>query len=233
MVDLSREMSALAQRLGPPAGAVARVVQFVSATSGEGTSTVAREFALEASRTAERGVWLIELDLMRGEQHEAIAAEKRRYGALGAAVRASPDESMFFALEPPADDEDGRPWPDVRYLAAYAVGGRRFWVTRFRREALRPGQAARILAQPDYWRALRAHADWVVIDAPSADRSAAALAVAPCVDDTVLVVAGDTRHTRQASALRQAVEAAGGRCPGFVFNRARAEPPKFLQALLP
>lgn len=233
MVDLSREMTALGERLGPAPGAVARVVQFVAASGGEGVSTVAREFALCAARTARRGVWLVELDLMRGQQYATIGAERLRYGGLGAAVRASPDESMFFAVTPPALDGEGRPWPDARYLAAHPVGGRRLWVTRFRREALRAGQSVRLLVDPDYWNALRAHADWVVIDAPSADRSAAALATAPFVDDTVLVVAGDSRNTRAAAALSGAVEAAGGRCPGFVFNRAPAEPPRFLQALLP
>ena len=233
MIDLSREMEALAVRLGPPRGAVAKIVMFAAATSGEGTSTVAREFASRAARSARRGVWLVELDLMAGEQHAAIAAEPRRYGGLGSAVRASPDGAVFFAVDPKTVDPQGRPWPDDRYLAAHGVGDARFWVTRFRREALAPGQGVRLLAEGDYWRALRAHADWVVIDAPSADRSDAALAVAPHADDTVLVVSGDARDGGAASALREAVAQAGGRCPGFVFNRARREPPAFLRRLLP
>jgi hypothetical protein len=32
--------------------------------------------------------------------------------------------------------------------------------------------------------------------------------------------------------LRDAIEQACGRCAGIVFNRARIEPPKFLNALM-
>ena len=66
MIDLSEEAEALEASLGPAFGAGGgRVVQFVAAQREEGTSTVAREFARHLSARARRGVWLIELDLMR------------------------------------------------------------------------------------------------------------------------------------------------------------------------
>ncbi len=80
MVDLSKDMAALLERLdwGPgaqgPRG-LGRVVQFVGAAPGEGVSTVAREFARVAAPRVRRGVWLIELDLMSGGQLAAIEAE--------------------------------------------------------------------------------------------------------------------------------------------------------------
>jgi hypothetical protein len=48
----------------------------------------------------------------------------------------------------------------------------------------------------------------------------------------VLVVAADAGAARPPGMLRDALNAAGGRCAGLVFNRARVEPPKFLKALL-
>ncbi len=241
MVNLSAEMADLWDRLGFEADAPkvsaatrpARVLQFVSSETGEGASSVAREFAHLAAGRARRGVWLVELDLLRGEQHAAIAADPGRYGELGEPTRASVDGSMFFSITPQLQGPGGRPWPDAGYMDAYPVGHARFWVTRFRREALRSGQSVRILGQPAYWNMLRRHADYVVIDAPSAERSQAALATAAFVDANVLVVAGDRRNVRAPMALRDSLVAAGGYCAGLVFNRAQAEPPQFLKSILP
>jgi Mrp family chromosome partitioning ATPase len=236
MVDLSKDMAALLERLdwGPGGQARAgsgRVVQFVAAEPGEGVSTVAREFARMAAPRARRGVWLIELDLMRGAQHAAIEADPRLYGALGPATRASADGSMFFDVSPRIKGPDGRPWPDAGYLDAFAVGQARLWVTRFRREALRPNQTARILNSPAYWTMMRRHADLIVVDAPAARRSRVALATAALVDANVLVVAADRCDVSGPQALRDGLIQAGGRCAGLVFNRAAADPPGFLRAL--
>jgi len=230
MSDLSTEMEALAERLGPAPGAVARLVQFVAAEPGEGTSTLARAFALEVARTAIRPVWLIELDLMRGEQHSLISAEPEVYGRLGDPTRASPDQSMFFTVQPRVEAPPGG---DAGYLAAYAVGRSRLYVTRFRRERLAPGQSARILPSAAYWQALAARSDHVVIDAPAWSRSRAAGAVAPFVDANLLVVSAERRNPEAAAAVKHGVEAAGGRWAGVVANRAPKPPPRLLRSLAP
>lgn len=232
MVDLTAEMAQLWASLGAPVSDQGRVLAFVSATTGEGTSTVAREFARFASGRARRPVWLIDLDLLNAPQHRAVIADGGRYGVLGRQAAASPDGSSFYTVQPPTRGPDGRPWPDARYLVAHSVGGPRLWVTRFRREILQPGQTVHILQAGDYWRAMRRHAELVVIDCPAADRSTAALAIAPFADSTVLVVAADEGETNAPLALKEAVLNAGGRCAGLVFNRAQAEPPSFLKAIL-
>jgi Mrp family chromosome partitioning ATPase len=231
MVDLSDEMADLAVTLSTAIGPVggARLVQFVSAERGEGTSTIAREFARHVSQHAQKGVWLVELDLMRGEQYAALAADPERYGFLGRPVRASPNGSMFFSIQPPVRGVDGRAWPDARYLGAFPVGGRRWWVTRFRREALRPGQSAQIMATPAYWDALRGHADWVIVDAPAAERSRALLTSAPFMDANVLVVAAEHGDTAKAPLLRDAITGVGGLCAGVFLNQVRVETPPLLK----
>jgi Mrp family chromosome partitioning ATPase len=232
MVDLTPEMAQLWGALGAVPAGQARVIQFVAARTGEGTSTVAREFARYASRRVRTSVWLVDLDLMDSPQHKAIAEDEGRYGALGRQSAASPDGSAFFTVQPPARGPDGRPWPDARFLVAHAVGGANLWVTRFRREILQAGQRVSVLPTGDYWRALRKHAEIVVIDAPAADRSGAAMATAPFADATVLVVGADEGDAAGPAALRDAITAAGGRCAGLVFNRSQAEPPPFLKAIL-
>ncbi len=230
MSELSSEMAALAERLGPAPGAVARLVQFVAAEPGEGTSTLARAFALEAARTAVRPVWLIELDLMRGEQHRLISAAPDVYGLLGDPTRASPDHSMFFTVQPSTDDQPGA---DAGFLAAYGVGRSGLYVTRFRRERLAPGQTARILPSGAYWQALAARSEYIVVDAPAWSRSHAAGATAPFMDANLLVVSADVRRPQASTAVKRGVEAAGARWSGVVVNRAPKPPPRLLRSLAP
>jgi Mrp family chromosome partitioning ATPase len=233
MVDLSSEMAELWSALGAPSVGPVRTIQFVAATTGEGASTVAREFAHFAALRARRAVWLVDLDLMNSPQHRALAADPERYGVLGRQSAASPDGSAFFTVQPPTRAPDGRPWPDARFFVAHPVGGPRLWVTRFRREALQPGQTAHILPTGDYWRALKRFAELVVVDAPAIDMAATALTVAAQMDQTVLVVAADAGDTAGPAALKEAILKAGGRCAGLVFNRASAQPPAFLKTIIP
>lgn len=233
MVDLSADMHALAERLGPPPADGARVLQFVSARTGEGASTVAREFCRAVAPRARRGVWLVELDLMSGAQFDAVAAAPDLYGELGDPTPASPGGEAFHRVEPAVVGADGRTWADSAYLDAYPVGDERFWLTRFRREALKPRQTVELVDGADYWAALRPHADWVVVDAPAADRSRAGLLAAPAMDATFLVVSAEGADPRGPIQLRDALAEAGGHCPGVVLNRSAKPLPRFLRALAP
>jgi hypothetical protein len=170
---------------------------------------------------------------LRGEQYAELSADPERYGFLGKPLRASPDGSMFFEVAPPLKGVDGRNWPDASYMAAYPVGGRRWWVTRFRREALRNGQAAKIVSAPDYWDALRRHADWVIIDAPAAERSRAVLTTAPLVDANVLVVAAESGEPERPLMLRDAIQSVGGHCAGVFLNQVRTETAPFMRRRAP
>jgi hypothetical protein len=233
MVDLNAEMAELWGSLGAPSAGRSRAVQFIAARKGEGTSTVAREFARFAARRAGRSVWLIDLDLFGSPQHAAIAADPQRFGKLGPAVAASPDGSAFFTVQPPLTTPEGQTLPDARYVVAHAIGGLKFYVTRFRADALRGRQGVHVLPSGDYWTALRRHADLIVVDSPAADRSQAGLTIAPFMDQTVLVVSADQPEVRPPALVRDAIAAAGGRCAGMFFNRASVQPPSFLKAVLP
>lgn len=232
MVDLTSEMAQLWASLGPPPPGPARVIEFIAARSGEGTSTVAREFARFAAERTRGSVWLVDLDFADSGQYRAIAAQPERFGPLGAAAAASPDRSCFFTVHPPARDAEGRVAADSRYLVAHPVGGSKLWVTRFRRELIQPGQGVRVTPSPDYWNALRRSAELVVVDAPAADRAKTGLLVAPFMDFSVLVLAEGGADAKGAAALKSAITGGGGRCAGLVFNRASLQPPGFLKALL-
>jgi Mrp family chromosome partitioning ATPase len=83
-------------------------------------------------------------------------------------------------------------------------------------------QRAHVAPSPAYWRALSRHAEEVVVDAPSTDRSQAALTIAPYVDASVIVFAAEETDPALAADLRDAIERAGGRVAGLVLNRMRA-----------
>ncbi|WP_374570859.1 sugar kinase [Phenylobacterium sp.] len=178
-------------------------------------------------------VWLVDLDLMASSQYAALNAEAGRYGELGPALAASPDGSIFFTVEPPDAGADGRITPAASYLTAHQVGELNWWVTRFRAEALGGRQTVAISPSRDYWNALRKHADLIIVDCPSADRSDAALTVAPFMDQTVLVVSADEPDVKAPALLRDALVATGADVAGLFFNRAVVEEPPFLKAILP
>ncbi|CAN5273821.1 hypothetical protein BH11PSE2_BH11PSE2_13020 [soil metagenome] len=236
MLDLTAEMGQLWASLGAFASAPTpghgRVLQFVSAHSGEGTSTVAREFARYAAARAKRPVWLVDLDLPLADQYGAIAHQRQRFGAVGAQAAASPDSSTFFTVQPPARGKDGRAVPDIHYLVAHPVGGARLWVTRFRREKMRPNQTVHVIPGGAYWSALRSHAELIILDAPATDRSNTALTLAPYVDASVLVLSADAGDAGGPSALKAAITGGGGRCAGVFVNRVTVEAPGFLRSVL-
>ena len=233
MVDLNVEMTELWGALGAPPAGRPHVIQFISARRGEGTSTVAREFARFASRRAGRKTWLIDLDLNSPSQFRELSADPNRFGPLGPPVEASPDGSAFFTVQPPAPRAEGGVWPDSKYLTGHSVGGPRLWVARFNREALRGRQQAHVIPSADFWRALRKHAEIIVVDSPAMDRSQAGPTVAQHMDLTVLVVSAEQPDVRQPAMLRDAITAAGGRCAGMFFNKVSVQPPAFLKAILP
>ncbi|WP_269516326.1 hfsB [Brevundimonas subvibrioides] len=231
MVDLTSEMAGLWAALGSAPAHRGRVIQFACANTGEGASTVAREFARLAAVRARKPVWLIDADLAQPCQLEAVAADRERFGRLGAAVASSPNGSSFYAVSPPVIGRDRKPVAPARLMTARPCLGGRLWVTRFRAELLRSGQRVEALPDPRYWDAMRRHADTIIIDAPAADRSDLSITLAPFVNATVLVVAGEMSGAAEPVILRDEIEAVGGRIAGVVVNRSTYRPPAFLRRL--
>jgi len=221
MVDLTREMADLMSALGKPQGSRGRVLMFVSAFSGEGVSTMAREYARCEAAFAKKPVWLIDADLHAQSQMKALADDPARFGPPGKLAIASPDGSVFFRTVPPGRDADGQPIGDDRYLVARPFLDRRLWVTRLRENRLATGQRVKVQPKPDYWQALRGYAQTVIVDAPSLDRATAALQLAPFMDGVILVVSETQGDVQGRVDLKADIEDAGGRLLGMVYNRAR------------
>lgn len=216
--DLWRNLS----RTTPAEGG--QLVMFLAAREGDGTSSIAASFAMLAAAKARRSTWLIDLDLSRNGQFKAFERGDlgRVAGRPGRAFDASLNQPQFYALSPAPVSRNGEP-ATPKLLSLHPVGQSRLLVTAFRNEALLPGQKVRVRTQPAYWRAVRAVTDWGVVDAPALERSGAGLVMAGQMDAVVLVLSADGTPAEDARSLRREVEAHGGRCAGFVLNRARSD----------
>jgi MinD-like ATPase involved in chromosome partitioning or flagellar assembly len=218
MRDLRRDLASLwrhVSQMQPATGG--RVVLFLSARKGEGTSSVAASFALMAASRAARTAWLVDLDIRRNYQYtsfaQGIIKDAGRPGhALDASLGA---EQIYTVVGHETDVSYGK------LLNAHQIDGLRLLVTRFRGDRLAAGQKVQLRAAPGWWSALRAAADWIVIDAPCLERTRAGLAFAAQADGVVLVVKADETAAADVAALRQDVEAHGGHVIGVVLNRIR------------
>lgn len=220
MRDLRQDLAGLWREvsgLDPARGA--RTVMFVSARKSEGTSSVAASFALLAASRVARTAWLVDLDIRRNYQYTSFAQGIiKDAGRPGHALDASLGAEQIYTV--PGHETD------VSYgklLNAHQIEGQRLLVTRFRGDRLAAGQKVQLRTAPGWWSALRTAADWIVIDAPSLDRTRAGLAFAAQADGVVLVVRADETSAADVAALHQEVEAHGGHVVGLVLNRIRAD----------
>lgn len=222
MLDLRQDLTGLWQavaRVTPRSGG--RVVLFMSAREGEGTSSVAASLALMAAARAARMTWLVDLDLRENPLYTGFAkGVLKGVGRPGHPLDASLAAEQIYSV-PGAEKSAAM----SKLLTAHQIDGLRLLVTRFRNERLSPGQRVRLQAAPAWWEALRRSADWAIVDAPALSRSPAGLTYAPLVDGVVLVVQADGTGADELDDLRGAVEAAGGTVIGAVMNRLRSSAP--------
>lgn len=231
MVDLTAEMAGLWTALGAAPAHRGRLIMFVSAVKGEGTTTVSREFARLAAVRATKPVWLIDANLTSQEQQVHMVQNPDRFGRAGDTVSGSPDGSCFFTIKPPFVDSKGQRVRPARLLTARPFLGRRLYATRFQQELLKAGQSAGVLKQGDYWAGLSRHVEAVIVDVPSVDTHDAALMIAPFMDDVVIVV-GENAAVEPPLKLKEQIISAGGRVTGMVINRASYKPPKLMQKFM-
>jgi len=221
MRDLREDLEPMwrsATRL-PSSSTGGRVIMFASVLSGEGTTSVASSFACIAARRAEKSAWLVDLDLRRNPVFAGFEEGfARDIGRAGRAYDASLRQAPIYAVSPKQADKK-----QDKLLTAHDVEGLPLLITRFRNERLRAGQKAVLKASPQWWSAVRKIADWVIVDAPALDRSAAALNLAETVDAIVLVVEADRTRAADIAMARQDLQARGGKVLGVVMNKIGAD----------
>lgn len=223
MKDLRSDLTNVwraAARLTSPQGS--RAIMFLSARSGDGTSSMAASFALLASHRAQRTAWLVDLDLRNNSAFTGFQAGfAKDVGKPGRAYDASLGTGQIYAVYPKTVARRGKSAAPEKLLTAHQIENERLMVTRFRNDRLRPAQRVHVQTQPAWWNRLRRAADWIVVDAPAIERSGAGLAVANQMDGVVLVMRADRTSAEDLTALRREAEAHGGNIIGVAINAVR------------
>jgi Mrp family chromosome partitioning ATPase len=171
------------------------VIQFLSATKGEGASTIAANFAQAASVDRGRSCLLVDcspagalVPLRVGSNRPSLIDAFLSNGSIGAAIQpASPDRSAAVArLSNSINGMMGLGAADLRRLFEIA----------------------------------KASYSTIVLDCPPADKFPDSLALARHCDGTVLVVRAETTRKADVVAAKVAVDRFGGQIIGLIFNRA-------------
>lgn len=176
------------------------IAQVIAARAGEGTSSLARDLALVAARTA--GVRVLLLDLsspgnaqiaaLRGEFDMSISATKP--------LISPPAEVLVHQMA----FGDLHVSETFRAPAAGVSG----WVSQFP--------------------ALRTSFDLVLIDSPATERSYDGIMLAPDVDTSLLMVEAEKTRSAEVLRLRDSITDVGGSIGGVVLNKRRFHIPGFI-----
>ncbi len=196
-MDLENEMIALYQNVESQLPNLDRkVIQFVSAKEGEGTSTIVREFARVAAKKLGKLVFLLDLG------------------------GRTPQKCLFLHITP----ECG--WEEVATNGADAgkSAGRGEMDVEMCPPDLVSGNGRINFYSPTiagFWEALRERYDLVLIDSAPVSVSPDGIEISRGVDGVVVVVEAEKTRWQVVENLKQKIENRGGNILGIVFNKRR------------
>lgn len=230
MIDLRQDLLPTWRTISrAPGHGEGRAVMFISARTGEGTSSVAASISMLAAQRSTKGVWLVDLDLAGDKQFNAFHRGEfsRILGPLGQPHAAEAGGDTFFSVTPSYGDRESA---RDRFVV-HRAGQSRLLVSRFRSDLLRADQKITIRTGASYWKKVRSTSDWIIVDAPALDQSGAGLAVCSQMDSVVIVVRADKTPVAEASRVCQEIEAHGGVCSGIVLNGVRKDA-RFIEQIM-
>jgi hypothetical protein len=193
-------------------------VQFVAANRGEGTSTLARDFAMIAAQREHERVLLLDQGLPVNAQL-AWATERGRL--------AGADDIAPVELGLPIDQRDERQTVST-WLRFHRLRNASLYVSE-RYDVVRPPSPSdEATGANGFWDKLRAQFGLVVVDSQSVAESFDPIMLANQMDAVVLVVAAESTRAPVAQNLRDRIAEVGGPIIGAVLNRRRFYIPNFL-----
>lgn len=189
-----------------------RMILFMAAENGSGTSHVVRELSRLAVAVGKR-VLLAQLDLSKGDQYLSFAnpVSQAAGGALSGPYQAEQNGQSFWKVTPAAVGESGQ-----NPMKLYRVGTYGPDLTYFDWTLVRPGQNVFIVQGREYWSSVRDIYDLIFVDAPAADVSEAGLTVAPEADGTVIIA--PLNRGSGSGALADRIKKAQAHCVGTILN---------------
>jgi Mrp family chromosome partitioning ATPase len=184
-------------------GSQKKVIQFIAAKEGEGTTTIVQEFARTSATILGKSVFLFDADVGNTLPRSAGGA------------RGNGDGQDFPDPEPVKGDalRESPANTAVCLIPQNANGIRKYFYS----------------PQIDsFWENLRTQFDLVLIDSPSFETSPDGIAIARRVDGVVIVLEAEKTRWPVVERLKEQILSNGGNLLGIVFNKRRRYIPEFL-----
>lgn len=183
-----------------------KVIQFIGAQMGEGTSTIIRDFAMVSAARLGKSVLLLDADHMNPSQH------------------------LFFRIDPRFGIEEIIRDKAAFEKALFKIGDNNLYVCVYQTQK-RSSFFPQILYSPEvknFWDDLRKMFDLILIDSAPAATSPDGITMSRYVDGVVLVVEAEKTRMPVAENLKNQVARNGGNLLGVVFNKQRHHIPDFI-----
>ena len=174
-----------------------RVIQFIGSRGGEGTSTIAREFARTAADRIGHSVLLLDADRYQSTQSLFYSVAKQY--------------SWIEVLQESGELD----------RAIHRVGKSNLRVSPSCNSSVFTPELFNSPRFDEFWTNLKLNFDLVLIDSPPLTVSPDGLALAAKVDGIILVVEAEKTKWRTARYVRERIEMVGGKILGVVFNKRR------------
>ncbi len=196
-LDLEFEMITLYQNIESRLPDLDRkVIQFLGAREGEGTSTIVREFARVIAKKLGKSIFLLDADQHNPRQHN------------------------FLHITPDCG------WEEVsrNEVAAGRAADQSETGTEENSTHLDPIPAPLNFYSPrirNFWEFLKKRYDLVLVDSAPCSLSPEGIEISRRVDGVVLVLEAEKTRWQVAENMKEKVENAGGNILGVVFNKRR------------
>jgi protein-tyrosine kinase len=195
-LDLENEMVTLYQNIEALlSGIEKRTIEFIGSRSGEGTSTIIREFARVAAKKLDKSVFL--LDVGRHNQKQCVYFHITPDSGWEEVAGEGVLNGEFARIS----EMDVEVCPNSNSLPKTP----NFYSPQI----------------TSFWDSLRKSYDLVLIDAPPAEESPDGIEIARRVDGVVLVVEAEKTRWQVVDNLKGKIEHCGGNILGVVINKRR------------
>lgn len=184
-----------------------KVVLFVGASAGSGTSTAAANFAATLAQELDSQILLIDANLTSGKGSDVLRTDLKEVGRGLDPVR------MSAASPPMAYSVSGQ--PNLHVLSICSKCSTPFAL--FESEAF-----------DAFLRTARGRFKYVVVDAPPLQGNPVSLVLSRKADGVILVIESEKTRKRSALWAKQQIESVGGKLLGVVLNKRKHYIPDWL-----
>jgi len=201
------------------------VIQFVGSCSGEGVTTISREFAKVATQKFGKSVLLLDASEETGNNTKTNIA-----GSDATPDKELKDEAHTRSSTADRSDNylDRIQENNLSSYHLYSKSLQGFHIGSF----AEAGTSISIVFSSQYFksyiRLLKEKFDLVIVDSPPLSESSTAIATTSKVDGVVLVVAAETTRWPVAERTRDRIEKTGGTVLGVVLNKQKYYIPQFI-----